>query len=235
MNKEDYIFKIVLLGNSGVGKTSLVSQYILDKYSLYQETTIGVDFKTKASTLPNGDEVKFFIWDTAGQEKFYSIITSYYKNVCGAIIVYDITNLKSFHKVEFWMDEVMKYKEHDNIDIPLLLFGNKTDMNHNRLVTTAMGQSLAKKYNLLFVEGSVEDKEKVNSVFNMLSDKIYSTYIEKEIAKKGLKYKYTYQKNSKCGLGGLCKGCSSCENNNVTNDNLSTYRKNMDCEKCIIL
>jgi small GTP-binding protein len=235
-DKDHYIFKIVLLGNSGVGKTSIVSQYVLNKYSLYQETTIGVDFKTKSTLLQNKEPVRYYIWDTAGQEKFYSITNNYYKHTCGAIIVYDITNYQSFQKIEYWIDEIMKYKEYPDIDTPILLFGNKTDKAENRKITTEMGQNLANQYNLLFMEGSAEDSDKVDNIFDTLGTKIYSTFVEKALANKGIKYRFTTRKHSLCKLGDLCKGCTRCEKDNIMNkENNIKYRSNIECGKCFIL
>ena len=110
----DYLFKIILLGDTHVGKTSIVSQFVNKNYNKYQEPTIGVDFKVNCKTI-NDKKVKLYLWDTAGQEKFHSIIQSYYKNVGGGVVVYDVTNTQSYNNVIHWIEEIRKYIGSDSL------------------------------------------------------------------------------------------------------------------------
>ena len=99
----DYLFKIVLIGDSGVGKSNLLSRFTKNEFNLESKATIGVEFATKAITLENGQHVKAQIWDTAGQERYRAITSTYYRGALGALLVYDITRSKSFESVERWL------------------------------------------------------------------------------------------------------------------------------------
>ena len=166
---ENYKIKIIVVGDSGVGKTNLINRFATDKFDTNSKATIGVEFVYK--TLKIGKEViKVEVWDTAGQERYRSITSSYYKGARGAIIVYDITNDDSFHNVESWMNEVVKKGKKD---IQFLLLGNKKDLVNDRLVSEEKGIEKARELNMRLFEASALDKTNVNEAFNYLIKEIY--------------------------------------------------------------
>ena len=182
----DYLFKIILLGDTCVGKTTIVSQFTSNNYNPYEEPTVGVDFKVK--TIPiNEKRVKLFLWDTAGQEKFHSIIQSYYKNIGGAVIVYDVTNPRSYNNVIFWIKEIRKKNEYDDgLEIPILIFGNKSDLVDNRKITTEIGQSMAQQYNVLFYEGNAKNNKNIDLMFTKLGEEMFTRFIYPNIRCHGI-------------------------------------------------
>ena len=130
--KEDFKVKIVLLGDSGVGKTNLISRFTKNMFSPNSKATIGVEFFIKTYKV-NNKILKIEIWDTAGQERYKSITSVYYKGAKGAFIVYDITSRKSFDDVDKWIEEI---KEKTSKDIKLIIIGNKIDLKDERDITT---------------------------------------------------------------------------------------------------
>ena len=141
--KEDYKIKIIVVGDSGVGKTNLINRFASDKFDTNSKSTIGVEFVYKTLKI-NKEIIKVEVWDTAGQERYRSITSSYYKGANGAIIVYDITDEDSFKNVESWMNEVIK-KGKQNMQF--LLVGNKKDLINDRVVSEQKGIDKAKELN----------------------------------------------------------------------------------------
>ena len=129
--KEEYKFKIIIVGDSGVGKTNLVKRFVQNVFSLNTEATVGVSFFT-STYLINGKLCKIEIWDTAGQERYKSITASYYKGASGAIITYDVTNISTFNNIERWIQEI---KDCASKDLILLMIGNKTDLENLRVIS----------------------------------------------------------------------------------------------------
>ncbi len=127
----DMLFKIVLVGDSGVGKTNLLTRFSKNEFSLESKTTIGVEFATKTITTEQGHVIKAQIWDTAGQDRYRAIASSYYKGAAGALVVYDITKPNSFQNVEKWLKEL---RDHGAEDMILMLIGNKSDLEKDRQV-----------------------------------------------------------------------------------------------------
>ena len=168
-DKEDYKIKLIIVGDSGVGKTNLISRFAEDKFELNSKATLGVEFIYK--TLKINDEVfKIEIWDTAGQERYRSISSAYYKGAKGGIIVYDITSEASFYNIDLWINEVqMKVTN----DLPLMIIGNKTDLYKERKISLEKGIEKAKALNLHFFEASALDKTNVNDAFIYLLKEIY--------------------------------------------------------------
>jgi len=123
------LFKIVLVGDSGVGKTNLLTRFSKNEFSLESKTTIGVEFATKTITTEQGHVIKAQIWDTAGQDRYRAIASSYYKGAAGALVVYDITKPNSFQNVEKWLKEL---RDHGAEDMILMLIGNKSDLEKDR-------------------------------------------------------------------------------------------------------
>ena len=160
----DFLFKIVLIGDSGVGKTNLLSQFVRSQFNPDSKTTIGVEFATKTIQIKN-KTVKAQIWDTAGQERYRAITSAYYKGAIGAMILYDITSSLSFNSVNRWLQELR-----DNADenIILMLVGNKSDLGEYRSVSVADGRNLAEKEKMLFIETSAKEETNVQEAFQQL-------------------------------------------------------------------
>ncbi len=148
MNDDDYdmIYKIVLIGDSGVGKSNLLTRYTKNEFSLHTKTTVGVEFGAKKFEIDDS-KVKAQIWDTAGQERYKSITSCYYKGAKGGIIVYDITKKESFHNVDKWLQE---FKRNADDDACFILLGNKCDLTEEREVSTDDGLSKAETYSKYF-------------------------------------------------------------------------------------
>lgn len=167
----DSIMKILLIGDSGVGKSCLLVRFVEDKFSPSFITTIGIDFKIKTVDI-NGKKVKLQLWDTAGQERFRTITTAYYRGAMGIILVYDVTDERTFANVKQWFKTV---NDHANDDAQLLLVGNKSDMD-TRVVSYDQGEALAQELGLPFIESSAKDDSNVNEIFftlaKLIQDKI---------------------------------------------------------------
>jgi Ras-related protein Rab-11A len=132
----DLIFKVVLIGDSGVGKSNILTRYLKDEFSLNTKTTVGVEFGTKQIAVDD-IKIKAQIWDTAGQERYRSITNAYYKGSKGALLVYDITKRNTFENVDRWLEE---FKKNCDPDISIILIGNKCDLENDREVTVEEGQ-----------------------------------------------------------------------------------------------
>ena len=169
----DYLYKIILIGSSGAGKTSMLLRFCEDRFSDTHMATIGVDFKTKTLNIEN-KLLKVQLWDTAGQEKFKSITRSYYKNSHGCLAVYDVTNRQTFEEVmelvEYSttnMSEFARYGggEGSSTNYNIVLVGNKCDMDSKRQVSFEEGERLAARYNVPFYETSAKKNLNIDEVF----------------------------------------------------------------------
>ena len=149
MTESDYVFKIITIGNAGVGKSCLLLRFSDNTFTENYYSTIGVDFKIKTITLENSKTVKLQIYDTAGQERFHTITSSYYHSADGIAIVYDITNRDSFDSVNMWNSDVEKLAKKEACK---LLIGNKCDMSHIRQITTEQGVDLSNALGMPFIE-----------------------------------------------------------------------------------
>ena len=157
-----YIIKILTLGDTEVGKTSIVLRFSDDKFDDNQFATIGIDFKTKYMKMGDSS-VKVLIWDTAGQEKFQNIAKQYYKGANGVLLIYDISNKKSFERVDFWLKEL---KENNKInELFICLVGNKIDLEDKRVISTEEGEKYAQDNNINFFEVSAKNKEGIAELF----------------------------------------------------------------------
>ena len=151
----DYSCKIVLVGECSVGKTALTQRLVYDMYNKKMDATIGVDYSTKIMKMSDSSLVKLQMWDTAGQENFISLIRTYYKDVGGAIIMFDLCDRRTYNRVHFWHNEL---KKNALENYPILLVGNKLD--GNRVVTDYEAQQLAMDLDCLYAEMSVKNGSK---------------------------------------------------------------------------
>lgn len=165
----DYLFKVVLIGDSGVGKSNLLSRFTRNEFNLESKSTIGVEFATK-SIEAEGKKIKAQIWDTAGQERYRAITSAYYRGAVGALLVYDISKHGTFENVERWLKEL---RDHADQNIVVLLVGNKSDLDHMRAVTTDEAKAFAEKHQLAFMETSAQDGKGVNDAFHLILTEIY--------------------------------------------------------------
>ncbi|XP_056642151.1 ras-related protein Rab-18-B-like [Diorhabda carinulata] len=163
--------KILIIGESGVGKSSLLLRFTEDNFDPEQTLTIGVDFKTKRLNI-DGNTVKLAIWDTAGQERFRTLTPSYYRDAQGAILVFDVSNYASFSKLEMWLNELETYSTKS--DIIKMIVGNKIDVN-KREVSREEAMRFAKRHQTLYIEASAKTKDGVQSAFEELVHKIIQT------------------------------------------------------------
>lgn len=168
-NKPNYLFKILILGDQSVGKTSVLLRYFNDIYNFSQTATIGVDYKIKTIDYKS-KKIKLNIWDTAGQDRFKSLTQSYYKGSHGIILIYDITDITSFNNVKQWMYYI---KDNAPKDVTLILCGNKKDDEDNREVSYEESKTYAESIDIPLIEISAKEDLNVNEVFEMLYCKIY--------------------------------------------------------------
>lgn len=164
-NDYDYLFKVLIIGNSGVGKSCLLLRFAEDMFSDNYISTIGVDFKIRKIEL-DGKSIKLQIWDTAGQERFRTITKSYYRGSNGIVVVYDITDRESFEQVQHWMNEI---DSHASADVCRLLVGNKADLNDKRAVKTEEGEALARQFGIPFLETSAKESLNVENMFTTMA------------------------------------------------------------------
>ena len=199
-----YIIKILTLGDTSVGKSSIVLRFSDNKFDDKIFSTIGIDFKTKYIKLDKFS-VKVLIWDTAGQEKFQNIAKQYYKGANGVLLIYDISNRKSFERIDFWLKEL---KENNRIDeLFLYLVGNKIDMEDKRVISFQEGEKYAKNNNINFFEVSAKSGKGVTELFNNVINGVMENILKKnekeEIEDKVrlstfLERNYKKEKNKKC-------------------------------------
>ena len=176
--KKIFEAQIITLGDGQVGKTSIIFRYIDNKFSPVYLSTIGIDSKVKKMILPNGEEIKVKIYDTAGQERFKSITTNYIKKANGILLVYDITVEKSFQNVQRWYENLIS----DSINLPVVIMGNKSDLQEERVVTTEEGKEFAAKHEIEnhFYETSCQSGENIEKGVNDLVQQIYEKYGNKQ-------------------------------------------------------
>lgn len=169
MNPEyDYLFKLLLIGDSGVGKSCLLLRFADDSYLESYISTIGVDFKIR-TVEQDGKTIKLQIWDTAGQERFRTITSSYYRGAHGIIVVYDVTDMESFNNVRQWLNEIDRYAS-DNVN--KLLVGNKCDLEANRAVPYETAKAFADEIGIPFMETSAKDATNVEQAFMAMTASI---------------------------------------------------------------
>ncbi|KAL4431188.1 hypothetical protein ABPG75_006444 [Micractinium tetrahymenae] len=162
----DYLIKLLLIGDSGVGKSCLLLRFAEDSFTSSFITTIGIDFKIK-KVLIDGKWVKLQIWDTAGQERFRTITSAYYRGAMGILLVYDVTDEASFNNIRNWMKNI---EQHASDNVVKVLVGNKSDMDESkRAVPYSRGQALADEFRMQFFETSAKNNTNVDEVFQSVA------------------------------------------------------------------
>lgn len=169
----DYMFKVLLLGDAGVGKTSLMWRFSDDVFNHTYISTIGIDFKLRTIDV-QGQKVRLQVWDTAGQERFHAISVSYYRTAAGIMLVYDITRRRSFENIAKWL---RKIDEHAKEDVIKLLIGNKCDMEQPRAVMREEGEKLADEYDMPFFETSAKENESIKEAFECIAEEIMERFV----------------------------------------------------------
>ncbi|KAL8474705.1 hypothetical protein ACS0TY_030514 [Phlomoides rotata] len=176
----DYLFKAVLIGDSAVGKSNLLSRFARDDFCLDSKPTIGVEFAYRNIRVAD-KLIKAQIWDTAGQERFRAITSSYYRGALGALLVYDITRRSTFESLKKWLKEL---REFGNPEMVVVLVGNKSDLRRSREVNLEDGQSLAQLENISFMETSAKENLNVEDAFLQMITKIYELTCHKTLQVK---------------------------------------------------
>jgi Ras-related protein Rab-11A len=174
----DYLFKVVLIGDSGVGKSNLLSRFTRNEFCLESKSTIGVEFATRSIQV-DSKTIKAQIWDTAGQERYRAITSAYYRGAVGALLVYDITKQVTFENVERWLKEL---RDHADSNIVIMLVGNKSDLRHLRSVQTDDAQAFCERESLSFIETSALEATNVELAFQKILTEIYHIVSKKAIA-----------------------------------------------------
>ncbi|KAK9451515.1 ras family-domain-containing protein [Limtongia smithiae] len=164
----DILIKLLLIGDSGVGKSCLLLRFSEDSFTPSFITTIGIDFKIRTIDL-DGKRIKMQIWDTAGQERFRTITTAYYRGAMGILLVYDVTDEKSFNNIRNWFSNV---EQHASEGVNKLLIGNKCDWEEKRAVSTEQGRALANELDIPFIEASAKANINVEEAFVSLARQI---------------------------------------------------------------
>ncbi|XP_072249634.1 ras-related protein Rab-25b [Leuresthes tenuis] len=179
----NFVFKVVLIGESGVGKSNLLSRFTKNEFSHDSRTTIGVEFSTRTVQL-SGFTIKAQIWDTAGLERYRAITSAYYRGAVGALLVYDITKYLTYESVERWLKELY---DHADPHIVVMLVGNKTDLESERSVPTEEAKDFAEKKGLLFLETSALESTNVEAAFNSVLAEIHKKVSSKEVVRGSIK------------------------------------------------
>ena len=211
-DKNDYVFKLVLVGDSGVGKSCILHQFIYNRFRKNTTQTIGVDFSAKNVHIDN-QEIKLQIWDTAGQEKFRSVARSYYRGAIGIIIVYDITKVESFQHIATWLADA---RNAARSECSVCVVGNKGDLEDQRVVRTEDGKLFCTENNLLFFECSALTGDNIYEIFNEISrhifNKIESGIIEPNsvISSFAKEMKKVNKLNEENNNGDRCGGYAGC-------------------------
>lgn len=173
----DFLFKIVLTGDSGVGKSNILGRFTRNEFNLESKSTIGVEFATRTVNVDD-KIIKAQIWDTAGQERYRAITSAYYRGAVGAMLMYDISKPETYENVNRWLNEL---HEHAVPQIVIMLVGNKCDLKHLRAVATEEAQAFAEENKLLFIETSALDNTNVELAFQRILTEIYHQHVEQNL------------------------------------------------------
>ncbi|KAL5975951.1 Ras-related protein RABA4d [Asimina triloba] len=175
--KIDYVFKVVLIGDSAVGKSQLLARFARNEFSLDSKATIGVEFQTRTLVIDH-KTIKAQIWDTAGQERYRAVTSAYYRGAVGAMLVYDMTKRQSFDHVARWLEEL---RGHADKNIVIMLIGNKSDLGSLRAVPTEDAKDFSQTENLSFIETSALEATNVETAFLTVLTEIYRIVSKKAL------------------------------------------------------
>ena len=176
MEKKDYnyLFKILILGDSFVGKTNMLKRFLNNEFDMNTKETVGVEFGSKNFIFGENDIIKAQIWDTAGQERYRSVTKAYYKGAKGALLVYDITRKSTFENIDNWLIDL---RTNADKDILIVLIGNKSDLLDNREVSSEDAQTKAEQYNVAYMETSAKNGDNISKAFTELVEQVYKANI----------------------------------------------------------
>uniref|UniRef100_A0A6U4WSP9 Ras-related protein Rab-14 n=1 Tax=Hemiselmis andersenii TaxID=464988 RepID=A0A6U4WSP9_HEMAN len=209
MSQFEYIFKYIIIGDMGVGKSCLLHQFTEKRFQEDQPHTIGVEFGTRVCEV-NGKVIKLQIWDTAGQERFRAVTRSYYRGAAGAIMVYDITRRSSFNHLATWLTDA---RNHTNPSTVMMLIGNKLDLAKQREVSFEEAEAFSKENGIIYLEVSAKTGQNVEEAFLRTARKIYdniqSGALDLNAAESGVVTNKTRTTKVKQGDGATSSGCSS--------------------------
>ena len=188
--KEYYKLKLIVIGDSGVGKTNIIKRYISNTFTIDTKSTVGVEFFTKTFKI-NEDILKLEIWDTAGQERYKAITSAYYRGSRGALIVYDISRIETYNNVDKWITEL---KEKVEGSFKLLLIGNKSDLKEERKMSIETAMHKARQLNVPLMETSAFNSTNIKKAFETILKEMYKDF-------KKEKYNYKREKTNKSSEG----------------------------------
>ena len=178
----EIMFKVVLVGDSFVGKTNIMSKYLKDEFHEDSKATVGVEFGSKQFTI-EGHSIKAQIWDTAGQERYKAITSAYYKGAKGAFVVYDITRKTSFESIDRWVNDLTAAADKK---ITIVVIGNKCDLEDQRQITKEQGEEKSAKLEVAFLETSALSGENLDKAFELMMNEIYKKCHEEMLAENDL-------------------------------------------------
>jgi len=200
--KEYYKLKLIVIGDSGVGKTNIIKRYISNTFTIDTKSTVGVEFFTKTFKI-NDDILKLEIWDTAGQERYKAITSAYYRGSSGALIVYDITRIETYNNVDIWIKELNEKVEGS---LKLLLIGNKSDKKDERKISIETALHKARQLNIPLMETSAYDSTNIKKAFETILKEMYKEFKKEKVNYKkektnkseGVNLEVENQKENKC-------------------------------------
>lgn len=204
--EQEYLFKIVVIGDSAVGKSNLLSRFARDEFDHNSKATIGVEFQTQVVEI-DGKEIKAQVWDTAGQERFRAVTSAYYRGAVGALIVYDITRSTTFENIKRWLDEL---NTHCDTTVARMLVGNKCDLENIRDVSVEEGKNLAEEEGLFFIETSALDSTNVKTAFEIVIREIYKNVSRKVLNSDSYKAELSVNRVSLANGTDMSKQKRSC-------------------------
>ena len=172
VDEYDLMIKVILIGDSGVGKTNIMSKFLKNQFMENSKATVGVEFGSKLFIHEN-HKIKAQIWDTAGQEKYKAITGAYYKGSKGALVIYDITRKETFANIEKWVNDL---KTAGDPKITIIIIGNKSDLADKRQITKEEGEEKAKSFGCAFLETSAFNGENIDKAFDIMVKEIYEKF-----------------------------------------------------------
>ena len=187
MDKKKDLYKILLLGDSYVGKSCILERYIDRTFKEVYLGSIGLDFKNKEMKMKDGKNIKLQIWDAAGNHRFRSITKNYYKGANCIVLIYDVTEERCLYNQKDWIEQI---RDEVSDKIPIILVGNKIDKEKQRVVTKEQGKNFAEKYGLLFSECSAKTGENIDDIFNEIAGMMYDPDLKRKKIEKKIRREY---------------------------------------------